>query len=59
MTPKKPKKPKKEVKPLPLRYVVKEISTNKIIVAFPPTKEGERRANKYRGLCDLEIITEY
>ena len=46
-------------KPIPLRYIVKEISTNKIIVAFPPTKAGERKANKYRGLCDLEIIAEY
>lgn len=52
-------KPKKEPKPIPLRYVVKEISTKRTIVAFPPTKYGERRANKYKGLCDLEIITEY
>lgn len=53
------KKPKKEPKPTPKRYVVKEISTNTILLAFPPTADGKRRANRYKGLSDLEIITEY
>lgn len=50
---------RREIKPKLISVVVKEISTNKIIIAFPPTKAGEQRAEKYRGLADLEIIKRY
>ena len=52
-------KPKKEPKPVPLRYVVKEISTNTILLEFPPTTDGKRRANRYKGLADIEIVEQY
>lgn len=54
-----PKKPKKEPKPKLISVFVKEKSTNTIIVVFPPNRTGERQAEKYRGLYDLEIVKQY
>lgn len=52
-----PKQP--ETKPVLVAIHVKEISTNTILLSFPPTKVGERNANRYLGLADLETIKEY
>lgn len=54
-------KPKdvKEPKPILLSVAVKEKSTGTIICMFPPTRAGERRAERYRGLGDLEIVKTY
>lgn len=38
---------------------VREISTKTIISVFPPTRAGEKRANRYKGLADLEIVKQY
>lgn len=50
---------KKQPQPKLISISVREISTNTTILTFPPTKAGERRAERYRGLWDLEIIKEY
>lgn len=50
---------KKEPKPQLKSVFVREISTNTIIISFPPTRIGEKRAERYRGLADLEIVKEY
>ena len=50
---------KKQPQPKLISISVREISTNTTIATFPPTKKGERLAERYRGLCDLEIIKEY
>ena len=50
---------KKQPKPKLISVFVREKSTNTTIATFPPTKAGERCAEKYRGLCDLEVIKEY
>lgn len=50
---------KKEPKPILLDIYVKEISTGSILCHFPPTAMGERRANRYKGLTDLQIIKKY
>ena len=52
------KEPKQPIPKL-ISVFIKEKSTNTIIAVFPPTKVGERHAEKYRGLADLEIIKEY
>ena len=52
-------KEKKQAKPKLISVFVREKSTNTTIAVFPPTKAGERCAEKYRGLWDLEIIKEY
>lgn len=52
-------KPKKEPKPILIDVYVQEISTGAIICHFPPTEMGERRANRYQGLSDLQIIKKY
>ena len=38
---------------------VREISTGKVLLRFPPTRAGENRANRYIGLADLEVVKEY
>lgn len=52
-------KEKKQPKPKLISVVVREISTKTIVIAFPPNRDGEKRAERYRGLYDLEIIKEY
>ena len=52
-------KTKPEVKPTLLSVFVREVSTNTIICRFPPTRVGEKRAERYRGLADLEIVKTY
>lgn len=52
-------KPKKEPKPQLIRVFVREKSTNTTICEFPPTRTGEKRAERYRGLADLEIVKNY
>ena len=49
----------KEPKPILVSVSVKEISTGTTILTFPPTRVGEKCAEKYRGLADLAIIKEY
>ena len=50
---------KKEPKPKLTAIFVREISTKTIISVFPPTRAGEKRANRYKGLADLEIVKYY
>lgn len=52
-------KPKKEPKPRLIKVFVRELSTNTIICEFPPTRAGERRAERFRGLTDLQIVKYY
>ena len=54
-------KPKevKEPKPILLSVAVREKSTGITLCKFPPTRAGERRAELYRGLGDLEIVKTY
>lgn len=59
MKTKKQPKPEKPPKPMLLAIHVKEISTNTIICSFPPTKVGERHANRFAGLADIQIIKQY
>ena len=49
----------KQPKPKLKRVYVREISTNRIVVEFYPTRAGEKAANRYNGLADLEIVKEY
>lgn len=55
------KKPKevKEPKPILLSVVVRDKSTGIAVCAFPPTKSGEKHAERYRGLAGLEIVKIY
>ena len=55
----KEKKQPKQPTPVLTQIFLKEESTNRIIAQFPPTKTGERTAERYRGLADLKIIKEY
>ena len=52
-------KPVKQPKPILSRVYLREISTGRIVLEFYPTKAGEKAANRYKGLADLEIIKEY
>ena len=52
-------KPDKQPKPILSRVYLREISTGRIVLEFYPTKAGEKAANRYKGLADLEIIKEY
>lgn len=49
----------KEPKPVLTSIFIKEKSTGTIITMFPPTRTGERHAERYRGLTDLEIVKKY
>lgn len=42
-----------------LSIIIKEKSTGKIILQFPPTRNGVKRAERYTGLTDLEIVKIY
>lgn len=55
------RKPKevKEPKPILISISIKEQSTNQIIAMFPPTRAGEKRAERYKGLAGLEIVKTY
>lgn len=55
------KKPKevKEPKPILISIFIREKSTGTILCTFPPTRAGERRAEHYRCLADLEIVKTY
>ena len=52
-------KPKNEPKPILTSIFIREKSTGNIILQFPPTQAGERRAEHYRYLMDLEIVKIY
>lgn len=52
-------KPDKQPKPILSRVYLREISTGRIVLEFYPTKAGEKAANRYKGLADLEIVKEY
>jgi hypothetical protein len=54
-------KPKevKEPKPILLSVIVRDINTGAALCAFPPTKSGEKRAERYRGLAGLKIVKIY
>lgn len=52
-------KQEKEPKPKLKRVYVKEVSTNRIVVEFYPTRAGEKQARRYIGLADLEVVKEY
>lgn len=52
-------KPKTETKPILVGIHVKDTETNQIILQFPPTKAGERRADYYKCLANIEIIKVY
>ena len=50
---------RQQSKPKLISVVVKDKDTDTIILIFPPTRAGERKAEKYRGLSGLEIIKQY
>jgi hypothetical protein len=50
---------KKEPKPILMAIHVKDTETNQIILQLPPTKAGERRADYYKCLANIEIIKVY
>ena len=52
-------KPKKETKPILVGILVKDTETNQIILQLPPTAAGEKRANYYKCLANIEIIKVY
>lgn len=41
------------------RVYVIERSTGKILIEFIPTRAGVNKANRYKGLADLDVIIEY
>lgn len=52
-------KPEKEPKPELLIINIKDTTTNEIICSFPPTRSGENRANRYKGLANIQVIKIY
>lgn len=52
-------KPEKEPKPVLLAIHVTDTDLNSIICSFPPTKTGERYANRYKGLAGIKILKIY
>ena len=42
-----------------LEINIKDTNTNEIICSFPPTRSGENRANRFKGLANIEIIKIY
>ena len=46
-------------KGLLLEINIKDTTTNEIICSFPPTRDGENRANRFKGLANIEIIKIY
>lgn len=50
---------KKEPKPILTSIFIREKSTGTIIAMFPPTRTGEKCAERYKGLADLEIVRTY
>jgi hypothetical protein len=58
MKPKQPK-PAKEPKPVLLAIHVKDTDLNSTICSFPPTKTGERYANRFKGLTGIKILKIY
>lgn len=48
-----------EAKPVLTAIFVREKSTQNILLKFPPSKAGEKRAKRYMGLADLEVIKQY
>ena len=52
-------KGKTEPKPILTAVFVREKSTKTIICTFPPTRAGENRAERSRGLADLEVVKQY
>ena len=42
-----------------LEIRMKDTTTNEIICSFPPTRSGENRANRYKGLANIQIIKIY
>ena len=46
-------------KPILLAIQVKDTETNQIILQLPPTAAGEKRANYYKCLANIEIIKVY
>ena len=53
------RKPVKEPKSELLTIHIKDTTTNEIICSFPPTRSGENRANRYKGLANIQIIKIY
>lgn len=49
----------KEPKPILTSIYIREKSTGNIVCMFPPTRDGEKRAERYRSLMDLEIVKIY
>lgn len=41
------------------RIYVRERSTGNILIEFIPTRAGLNKANRYKGLADLDVIVEY
>ena len=55
------RKPKevKEPKPILISIAIKDKDIGDIIMTFPPTRAGKKRAERYRGLAGLEIVKTY
>ena len=49
----------KEPQPILVSIFIREKSTGTILVMFPTTRTGEKQAERYRGLADLEIVKKY
>ena len=41
------------------KIVIKEISTNKVLLELPPTKASETKANRMSAMADIEVIRVY
>ena len=52
-------KTKKEPKPSLVAIHVKDTETNEVILQLPPTAAGEKRANYYQCLANIEVIKVY
>ena len=52
-------KPKKEPQPILIVIAIKDTNTGTIICTFPPTRAGEKRAERYKGLAGIEIVRTY
>ena len=48
-----------EKKPKLLMILIKDTETNSIICSFPPTEMGRKRANRFLGLTNIEIVEKY
>ena len=49
----------KEPQPILISIFIREKSTGTILNRYPTTRAGEKRAERYRGLVDLEIVKTY